>query len=272
MSFMQAPDFLNTVTGTVSGGSSVEYARCTRYEPSGKIGKIFHTYNNTQTAYTYDLKSTRLKELLTTGQGPDPVMQYKRYTYSQAGDIESINDLLKNITYTYEYDNLHRLLSETSSDAAIPTDADIMVYNYDDPEHINAVTSINYNGTNYGFTYDANGNMKTGYDFTNPAGVATRTIEWNADNMPVSVARGSTTTSLTYDGDGARAKKAAGGITTYYVSSDYEIKNGTPVKYIFAGNLRVAEIEGSASTIYHKDHLGSSTAMTNSAGTKIEAT
>jgi YD repeat-containing protein len=193
-------------------------------------------------------------ELLTTGQGAEPVIQYKRYTYSKAGDIETINDLLKNITYTYQYDNLHRLLEETTSDNTLPTDADIMIYTYGDSEHINAVTSINYNGTDYGFSYDANGNMKEGWDFTDPNNIVERDITWNADNMPVTVTHGSATTNLTYDGDGVRAKKVAGGTTTYYISNDYEIKNGVWQQNIsFAGNMRVAEIEDSTSTIFHKD-------------------
>ncbi len=62
---------LNTVTGTPSGGSSVEYAKCTKYAPTGKIGKIAHTYNNTKTEYTYDAKTTRLATLKTTGPSPD---------------------------------------------------------------------------------------------------------------------------------------------------------------------------------------------------------
>jgi RHS repeat-associated protein len=270
---------LATVTGTPSGGSAVEYAKCTKYEPAGKIGKITHTYNNTKTEYTYDAKTTRLATLLTKGPAPGNVtIQDKSYTYSKAGDIKKINDNLTGLEYNYEYDNLHRLLEETTSDNTLPTDADIMIYNYNDSEHINAVTSIDYNGTDYGFTYDSNGNMKSGYDFTSPASIVQRGLTWNADNMPVTVTRGNTTTNLTYDGDGVRAKKVEVGTTTsttYYISNDYEIKDSTPIKYIFAGNLRVAEIEGSVSPtvhIYHKDHLGSSTAMTNSAGAKVEGT
>jgi RHS repeat-associated protein len=204
---------------------------------------------------------------------PDNVtIQSKSYTYSEAGDIKTITDLMGGVTYSYEYDNLHRLLQETTSDTALPTDADIMVYNYDDSEHINAVTSIIYNGTDYGFTYDDNGNMKDGWDLADPNNIVERDLAWNADNMPVTVTRGTTTTNLTYDGDSVRAKKVAGETTTYYISNDYEIKDGVAIKYIFAGNLRVAEVEGSTTSIFHKDHLGSSTAMTNSEGAKVEGT
>jgi len=106
--------------------------------------------------------------------------------------------------------------------------------------------------------------------------LATRTLTWNADNMPLTVSRnGTVTTTLTYDGNGARAKKVAGGITTYYVSNNYEIKNGVATKYIFAGNMRVASVEGTNinnSKIFHKDHLGSSTAITDNTGADTETT
>ena len=89
--------------------------------------------------------------------------------------------------------------------------------------------------------------------------------------MPVTVTRGGTPTTLTYAGDGVRAKKVGGGTTTYYISNDYEIKNGVATKFIFAGNLRVASIEGTNDTqIFHKDHLNSSTSMTKKIGDDAE--
>jgi RHS repeat-associated protein len=98
----------------------------------------------------------------------------------------------------------------------------------------------------------------------------------NEKNTPLTVSRnGTVTTTLTYDGNGARAKKVAGGTTTYYVSGDYEIKNGVATKYVFAGNMRVASVEGTNinnSKIFHKDHLGSSTAITDNTGADTETT
>ncbi len=264
---------LDTVKGKPSVGSEVEYAKCTEYEATGKIGRINHAYNDTETIYTYDPKTTRLIELLTSRPGSSDNIQHKMYTYSKAGDIETITDNLKGVTYTYQYDNLHRLLEESTSDTTLPTSAEVLNYTYGDSEHINAVTSINYNGSNYAFSYDANGNMISGYDFTNPGSVVSRGLTWNADNMPITITRGGVTTSLTYDGNGARAKKVAGGTTTYYLSNDYEIKNGVHTKYVFAGNLRVASIDDSdinTSKIYHKDHLGSSVAITDGDAGDIE--
>ena len=51
-----------------------------------------------------------------------------------------------------------------------------------------------------------------------------------------------------YDHGGRRMikRESAGGTerTTYYVSEGYEIREGRPVKYVFAGDRRVARIEG----------------------------
>ena len=63
-----------------------------------------------------------------------------------------------------------------------------------------------------------------------------------------------------------------GGVVTYYFEDHYEIKDVTPTKYIFAGNLRVAQITNTDTTYYHKDYLGSSSVMTNDQVTVIEQT
>jgi RHS repeat-associated protein len=59
--------------------------------------------------------------------------------------------------------------------------------------------------------------------------------------------------------------------TTYYINDDYEIIGGVATKYIFAGNLRVAQISGTTVSYFHKDHLGSSTVTTNASGAVIES-
>ncbi|MGD9159363.1 MAG: FG-GAP-like repeat-containing protein [Desulfobacteraceae bacterium] len=269
-------DLLNTVIGKESSGNEVEYAKCTQYQPNGKIGRIYHDYNHTETQYAYDNLSMRLMDIKTysgatvTTFGTEPI-QDKSYTYTPAGDIEEITDYQNESTYTYTYDNLHRLMTETGGDSSPPTSTEILIYNYDYPDHINAVSSINYNGILYNFTYDANGNMLTGPDFSDPSNVAQRTIEWDAENMPTKITQSEKgTTYITYDGNGKRAKKTEDGVSTYYMDSTYEIKDGNPIKYIFAGNLRVAKIEGANIHIFHKDHLNSSTVITDDSGTTDE--
>ena len=100
-----------------------------------------------------------------------------------------------------------------------------------------------------------------------------RIIEYNADNMPVRITKGSDVSVVyTYDGHGTRVAKTLNCATTaHYVGSHYETKNGAPVHYIFAGNLRIAMIKNNVRTYFHKDHLGSSTVLTNDAGEVISA-
>ena len=118
------------------------------------------------------------------------------------------------------------------------------------------------------------GNMTDGYDFTNPSTPKSRHITYNADNMPVTIDynSGQSVATIWYDGTGARAKKTVGSVISYYVGDHYEIIGGTIRRYIFAGNLRVAQVKGSTITYFHKDHLGSSTVMTNSSGNQVEST
>jgi hypothetical protein len=69
-----------------------------------------------------------------------------------------------------------------------------------------AVSNINLNGSNYAFSYDNDGNMTSGYDLTDPANVASRTIAWNADNLPsrIQYTKGGSTATVDffYDGEG----------------------------------------------------------------------
>jgi RHS repeat-associated protein len=59
---------------------------------------------------------------------------------------------------------------------------------------------------------------------------------------------------------------------TYYFGEHFEVENGVIVNYIFAGNLRIAQKKGGVVHYFHKDHLVSSTVMTNESGSKVETT
>ena len=73
--------------------------------------------------------------------------------------------------------------------------------------------------------------------------------------------------TFSYDLNG---NMTAGSNTTVYVNDLYEIINAAATKYIFAGNLRIAKIAGTDIKYFHKDHLGSSTVMTNASGLSVE--
>jgi RHS repeat-associated protein len=221
---------------------------------------------------------------------PQNDLQRKAYGYTAAGDVHATTDELRGIAYTYTYDSLHRMLTETNNGGLDPVTyqynaignitsrqvgSNTFTYTYDTAKK-HAVKTINLNGNNYTFDYDANGNMIAGYDFTDPANVGTRAITYNADNLPsqIQYTNGSTVTSTyLYDGDGARWKKAVqGGSTTYYIGSHYEVSGGVATLYIFAGNTRIVKIAGSNKHYFHKDHLGSSTKTSDGNGVGVETT
>ena len=116
--------------------------------------------------------------------------------------------------------------------------------------------------------------MLSGPDFTDLGAVAQRTaISYNADNMPTSITHSTGGTVIfTYDGEGRRAKKVRGASSTLYIGEHYEVINGTATKYIFAGNLRIAKVSTGGTLYFHKDHLGSSTVMTDDGTGSAETT
>ncbi len=283
-----------TITYTYHAGSGLidnvmqgvtPYASFVNYTPEGKIGLVDYG-NSTTTTYTYDAESTRLTDIV-THDSQNTSLQQRIYAYTRAGDIDSIVDNTRSITYSYSYDALHRLVSETNSSGrpavsftynaignitSKTVGANTLTYTYANNDHKHAVSSITLNGNPQAFTYDGNGNMLTGPDFTNLGSVAQRTaISYNADNMPTSIhhSTGGTVT-FTYDGEGKRAKKVRGASSTLYIGDHYEIINGVATKYIFAGNLRIARVETGNTFYFHKDHLGSSTVMTDSNGISWE--
>jgi len=289
----------------VTGSDSVIYSTNSLYEPTGKMGQIDHP-NGTSTSYRYDAKSTRLTGILTTSPAsagdPRNDVINKSYVYTPAGDLAIITDYKKGAAmglpnnvfdYEYQYDKLHRLKTEQfkdSAEAVIPASFPPVSYTYDPigniaskvsgpttlgytyhPTKKHAVSIISVNGTPYAFDYDDNGNMINGYDLTNPGSIVSRSLTWNADNMPTVVTRNGISTTLSYDGEGTRVKKVGSSGTTYYIGEHFEVSNNDPTKYIFAGNLRIAKVGAASGTYYfHKDHLGSSSAMTTILGSVQE--
>jgi RHS repeat-associated protein len=57
---------------------------------------------------------------------------------------------------------------------------------------------------------------------------------------------------------------------TFFISPHFEIQNGVATRYLFAGKLRIAMIQGNEMKFMHQDHLGSVVLITNGAGRPIE--
>ncbi len=262
----------------------MQYALLESYQPTGKIGHISYG-NGTATDYGYDSLSTRLTSIITAGA--DEILN-KAYTYTSAGDIASITDTQSGVTYSYTYDRLHRLVSETNDGPSDNFAQATLVSTYDDSwRPLHAPDSIIYNGSEHFYADDANGNLTGIPDFSDPYYIsfprtASNSITYNADNMPVRISNrkddgamvSTIAVDFTYDGNGTRAKKALStGDTTYYIGNHFEVANGEETKYIFAGNQRIAKVTDTATFYFHKDHLGSSSVMTDyPAGATVETT
>jgi RHS repeat-associated protein len=117
------------------------------------------------------------------------------------------------------------------------------------------------------FQYDNNGNMTQ-----KVAGGVTTAIQWNYDNKPTSITKGSTTVTFTYDGNGQRVKKVSSlNGTTFYYGELYEVRSGAGIIQVFAGNERVASVflDGRMQ-FYHPNHLGSASVVTDQYGERKE--
>ncbi len=119
------------------------YAYYSNYKPSGAVGQVSHVNGTTDYRY-YDPFTMRITSIRTTSILGD--LQYWSYGYTPAGDIEEIHNIVTDVTYDYTYDELHRLLSETS-DGAYPT----INYTYN---AIGNIMSKTYGANSYAYTYD----------------------------------------------------------------------------------------------------------------------
>jgi|GEM_PF-2128960 len=119
------------------------------------------------------------------------------------------------------------------------------------------------NGTT--LTYDANGNMLSGYDG--------KVMTYDAENRPLSVTKGGVTTTYTYGADGSRLKKTVSSDTTV-TFGPVEIRAFTPtttgdvITYPH-GDIRL--VNGTDEAL-HRDQLASLRAITDASGALISET
>lgn len=262
------------------------FANFSEYQPNGNIGRI-NFQNGVTSSYGYDSLSLRMKTNITRNNTSNTLMDFD-YVYSPAGDIETVSDNFKSTDYRYEYDSLHRMVKEYTEGNAAPSYNEIgdSLRYYYPPDSQNtsgykphAVTGVNVVGNNgnvfSSYEYDKNGNMIISPDLMNP--LRKRIIRYNFENKPTHIYlnnadEGGLLASFIYDGEGVRVKKKAGAVETFYVNNNYEVIASKPVKYIFAGNLRIAKIDENGVAFFHKDHLGSSMLLTRTGSEQKDLT
>jgi RHS repeat-associated protein len=251
------------------------------YYPSGQ--KETTTYANGRvTQYDYD-RLNRLTRLVTDVSTPsgNPIQDLS-YGMDGANNILSIVDgrtqldaPAANASQTFEYDDVYRLTQASGPGYGL------IDYQYDaignmtfksspgasDTNHISdplinlgAMTSggsagssgraikgtapgphaITSTASGLVYEYDDNGNMirhATGDVY-----------QWDFKNRLINTTTASTTADYVYDYSGQRVikKSRTGGTSSvdYYLGEGFELRDGKPVKFVFAGGQRIARLEG----------------------------
>lgn len=237
--------------------------------------------NNITTTYSYDPRQ-RLTGLLSTDSTQGIAVQDYSYTFDGTGNVMEISDNRtlpalspRNGSQIFTYDDLYRLTSAEGVGYGIQ-------YQYDrignltfksspglpDPAHIDDplinLGDMSYGGTagasNRGpgltdnqpgphavtstasglaYSYDSNGNL-----ISRGQGDV---LEWDFENRLVRAVTPDSDSTFIYDASGQRRikKTTENGLTStdYYISDNFEIRNGQPVKYVFDGSRRIARIE-----------------------------
>jgi len=162
-----------------------------------------------------------------------------------------------------------------SGPATVPSGTSQVVVHATDPSgNLRTNTyEVSQSGTPTAFTYDANGNM---------TGDGTKTYEWDAENRLTLVCTGACQAGtdppnmlarFTYDGNGRRASKVAGGVTTNYVYDggqflEERLSPGSTKRYVYGRGIdqTLAQVVGGTTTYSVADHLGSIVRTTDSLG------
>ena len=245
--------------------------------------------NGTETTYTYDKQRERLQVMNLTADG-QTVME-NRYRYDAVDNILGITNAANptsltklnraklggRSSYTYEYDELNRLIHASGKakrasydmvmsfgrmsepltkvqkvDSTTTAKSYNFAYKYEDNNHPTAPTQIGHDH----YTYDANGNPTL---VTNDSTNTTREMYWDEDNRLMVLSDNGKTSRYTYNAAGERIMKSYGtmegvyingapqGITfhetdnfTLYPASILSVNKNRFTKHYFIGDKRVA--------------------------------
>ncbi|MGD9153955.1 MAG: RHS repeat-associated core domain-containing protein, partial [Bacillota bacterium] len=242
------------------------------------------TYGNgVVTNYSYDDETLHLTDL--KSQNPTNVLiQSFGYEFDQVGNITQITDNAtltamhtKATSQSFEYDYLNRLTKSGLGMYDYDRVGNVIVkenvtFGYTDSSHPNCPTT----GSNgYKASYDVNGNLIEKWDKN---GVYWR-YAYNTKNMLLAVYKGTEkgkeylVEEYLYDSAGMRNQKktydgAAVAITRYvYLGNNVLYEAGTTkTRYILSGEREIAKVVGGTIYYTHRDHLGSSSVVTDSTG------
>jgi RHS repeat-associated protein len=202
------------------------------------------------------------------------------YIYDAVGNIKTIVDNIWGQTQNFSYDARDRPTHAwTTGSAGYPGMAYDISTTYDAIGNLLSKTDVgsysygaNGNGRgagphqartvgNQSYNYDANGNLTSG---------GGRSYTWTADNLPATVTNAGVTESYTYDADGERVVRSAGGVTTLSFAGvwDQTTAGARTLYYTFNGQV-VARRDANSVIYLHGDHLGSVTWAFNASGQQL---
>ena len=185
------------------------------------------TFGGSSYKYTYDLNGNITSVLLKKSTESAYIKQ-QQFAYDELNQLVRADDLAKNCTEVYTYDNGGNILSTkayllTWGSLSGVTATDTTTYTYGDSNWKDKLTA--YGDTP--ITYDAIGNPLTYRGYT---------LTWQNGRQLASLSGNGTTASYTYDVDGLRTSKTVNGVKHeyYYVGSrlQYE-KYGTTELWFF---------------------------------------
>jgi RHS repeat-associated protein len=193
--------------------------------------------------------SLTLPNSIVVEYGYDNASQLTGLTYKLGGNT------LGTLTYTYDADGRRTGVDGTYARATLPLALTSATYD-------NANQIATWAGTS--FTYDPNGNLVSD---------GTKAYTWNARNELTAI-NGGASAGFAYDAFGRRRSKTVSGTTTQFL---YDVLNpvqelvaGSPMANLLTG-LGIDEYftrtEGSGTSNYLRDALGSSVALADSGGT-----
>jgi RHS repeat-associated protein len=242
--------------------------------------------NGVTVYYLHHPGTLRLVRLNTRAPDYEYIQSFD-YEYDNAGNITAISDNASitsmhtvATTQNFEYDKINRLKKSGFGTYSYDRVGNItakegITFGYNDSNHPYCLTTGN-NG--YKAVYDPNGNL---IEKTDKNGVYWRYL-YNAENMPVAVYRGPAKGKETlveeycYDAAGMRnQKKTYNGATatnTHYIYLGNNVLYETgpeKTRYILGNGREIAKVVNGKTYYTHRDHLGSSSVVTDSAGAVV---
>lgn len=227
--------------------------------------------------------------------GSGMIISQHDYTYDQAGNRKSQNELIGGVTTPYTYgDNLNRLTGVNGSETYAydplgngrtkTSGGSTLAYVYDNANQLLEIHSGSSGGPlTAGLVYDNNGNLQKKCErgtvtvsSSNCTGTTVTDLTHDTFNRLAQVAKtGISTQTYKYDDRGRRIQKVNGSTIINYlyngpqIHDQYDNTWGQPTfNYVYGPGADAPTIRASstATQFYHQNGIGNAVAVTNRAG------